>query len=98
MEAHELQQLYEKVKGTVRTIMLTQKLAKLQEAKQLKEHVDAMLYKEVVLTARLKPWLEEAYVIIGNIEGKLANLQAMQQQLQADNTGAVTEKIVEDAK
>lgn len=35
---------------------------------------------------------------MGNIESKLANLQATQQQLQADNIGVVTEKIVEDAK
>ena len=35
--------------------MLTQRLAKLQEAKQLKEQVDAALHKKVVLKARLKP-------------------------------------------
>jgi len=61
--------------------MLTQRLAKLKEAKQLKEQVDVVLHKEAVLRARLKPWLEEAYIVIGNVEGKLVTLQAMQQQV-----------------
>lgn len=78
--------------------MLTQRLGKLQEAKQMKEQVDITLHKEAVLMAQLKPWLGEAYEVTGNIEGKLATLQEMQQNLQADNIGAVMEKIVEDAK
>jgi len=32
------------------------------------------------------------------MEGKLVTLQAMQQKLQAENAGAVTEKTIEDAK
>jgi len=36
--------------------------------------------------------------MIGSIEGKLATLQATQQKLQADSSGAVTEQMVEDAK
>ena len=60
--------------------------------------MDAALHKEVVLMAWLKPWLEEAYAVTGIIEGKLETLQAMQQKLQADSAGAVTEKIMEDAK
>ena len=60
--------------------------------------MDIALHKEAVLKERLKPWLEEACAVIGNIEGKFVTLQAMQQQLQADSTGAVTEKRVEDEK
>jgi len=50
-----------------------------------------MHHKEVVLKARLRPWLDEAYSIMACIEGKLANLQATQQKLQADSSGPVTE-------
>jgi len=45
---------------------------KLQEAKALKEEVDATQIEEVVLKARLGSWLEEAYVLTTSIEGKLA--------------------------
>lgn len=48
--------------------------------------------------ARLKPWLQEAYTVTINIEGKFATLQTTQQKLQADSAGEVTEKIVEDVK
>ena len=41
-EAQELQQRYDEVKVTMRTIALTQRLEKLQEAKMLKEQVDAV--------------------------------------------------------
>lgn len=71
---------------------------KLHEAKQLKKHVDVVLHKEVVLKARLKPWLDEAYMVIASIEGKLVTLQATQQKIQADNSGAVTQQMVEDTK
>ena len=94
----ELQQCYDEVKGTTRIVALTQRLAKLQEAKQLKEQVDVVLHKEAVLKVRLKPWLEESYAAIGNIKIKLVTLQAMQPQLQANSTWAVTEKTVEDTK
>ena len=57
----------------------------------MKEQVDVALHKEAVLKVRLKSWLEEAYAVIANIEGKLVTLQEMQQKLQADSTGAVTE-------
>ena len=54
-EVSELQQRYNEVKGIAQTVTLTQRLAKLQEAKQLKERVDAALHKEAMLKARLKP-------------------------------------------
>ena len=40
IEARELQQCYDEVKWIVRTVSLTLRLAKLQEAKALKELVD----------------------------------------------------------
>jgi len=43
--------------------------------------VDAALHKEAVLKERLKPWLDEAYIVIGYIESKLTTLQAMQKKL-----------------
>ena len=51
-----------------------------------------------MLKARVKPWLDEAYVVTTSIEGKLANLQATQQKLQADSSGPVTEQLVEEVK
>ena len=51
-----------------------------------------------MLKAHLKPWLDEAYLVMTSIEGKLANLQATQQKLQADNLGPATEQLVEEAK
>jgi len=97
-EAHEIQQRYHEVKGTAQTIVLTQRLEKLQEAKQLKEQVDAALHKEAMLKARLKPWLDEAYIVTSSIEAKLVTLQVMQQNLQADSLGAMTEQMIEDVK
>ena len=49
----ELQQRYNEVKGTVQTVSLTQRLAKMQQDKSLKEQVDIAQHKEVVLKARL---------------------------------------------
>ena len=57
-----------------------------------------MLHKDVVLKARLKPSLDEAYTVIGFIEGKLTTLKSTQQKLQANNSRAVTEKMVKDTK
>jgi len=51
-----------------------QRLAKLQEAKALKEQVDIAKHKEVALKAHLQPSLDEAYAITTTIEGKLASL------------------------
>ena len=48
------------------------------------------MHKEAVLKPRPKPLLDEAYMVTGSIERKLATLQVMQQKLQADNSGAVT--------
>jgi len=60
--------------------------------------MDAMLHKELVLKARLKPYLDETYTVTGSIEGILATLEATQQKLQASNAGLVTEQTVEDTK
>lgn len=46
---------YDEVKGTTQTFVFTQRLAKQQDVKQLKEQVDVAQHKEVVLKARLKP-------------------------------------------
>lgn len=70
----------------------------MQEARQLKEQVDAAQHKEAVLKARQKPCLDEAYAVMTSIEGKLVTLQATQQKLQANSSGVVTEQMVEEAK
>ena len=60
--------------------------------------MDEALHKEVVLKARLKPWLDEAYTLTTSIEGKLAILQETQQNLQPNSSGVVTKQMVEDTK
>jgi len=40
-EARELPQQYDSVRGTVQIVVLTQQLARMQQAKALKEQVDA---------------------------------------------------------
>lgn len=42
IEARELQLQYDKVCGTSQIVFLTQRLVKLQQAKELKERVDSM--------------------------------------------------------
>ena len=74
----EIPQCYNEVKAIVRTVTITQRLTKLQEAKALKEQVDTAQHKEAVLKAYLKRWLDEAYLITTSIEGKLASLQETQ--------------------
>ena len=64
----------------------------------MKEQVDVALHKEAVINTRLKPWLDEAYAVRGNIKGNLMTLQETQQKLQGHSTGAVTEQTMEDAK
>jgi len=71
IEARELQQRYDEVKATMRTFAINQRLAKLQETKALKEKVDAAQHMETLLKARLKPWLDEACVLMITTEGKL---------------------------
>lgn len=53
IEARELQMQYDSVHGIAQTVVLTQRLARLQQAKELKEQVDAARQKEAVLKARV---------------------------------------------
>ena len=46
----------------------------MQEAKALKEQVDATWHKEAVLKAHLQPWIDEAYMITASIEGNITTL------------------------
>jgi len=52
-EAREIQQQYDSVWGTAQMVVLTQRLALMQQAKALKEQVDATRHKEAVLKARI---------------------------------------------
>lgn len=49
----ELQQQYDSVRGTAQTMVLTQQLARMQQAKELKEQVDVARHKEAVLKAHV---------------------------------------------
>lgn len=73
-EVHELQQQYDDIKGTTQTVALTQRLARIQQVKALKEQVDAAQHKEAVLKARTQPWIDEAFIITTSIEDKLAQM------------------------
>ena len=75
-KARELQQQYDSIRGTAQTVILTQLLARMQQAKALKEQVDAARHKEVVLKASVQPF-DEAFMITAQIEGKLAHIQGM---------------------
>ena len=57
-------------------VSLTQRLARTQQAKALKEQVDATRHKEAALKMRLQLWINEAYTITISIEAKLVQLQA----------------------
>lgn len=74
-EACELQQQYDRVKGTVQMVALTQRLVRMQQAKVLKAQVDATQHKEAVLKVCIQLWIDEAFTIIAAIEGKLTQMQ-----------------------
>lgn len=76
----------------MQTFVLTQRLAKLQEAKKLREQMDA------VAQGSSAEGVTKFLVITRNIEGELATLKEMQQKLQANSTREVTEKTEEDVK
>lgn len=46
----------------------------MQQAKVLKDQVDAGRHKESVLKAHIQPWIDEPFTITANIEGKLVNI------------------------
>ena len=66
-ETHELQQRYDEVKGTTQTVALTQRLARTQEERALKEQVDVARHKEAVLKVHLQSWIDMAYAITASI-------------------------------
>lgn len=72
IEVCELQQQYDNVRGMAQTIILTQRLAKMQHARAQKEQVDVARQKEALLKARVQPWIDEAFTITAEIEGKHA--------------------------
>jgi len=57
-------------------VVLTQRLVQMQQAKAPKEQVDVAQHKEVVLKACVQPWMDEAFTITTDIEGKLAHIDA----------------------
>lgn len=78
-------------------VALTQRLARMQEAKLLKEQVDVAQHKEAVLKGHLQACTNEAYTITASIGAKLTQLQATQQRIQGGSSVAVvTDQCVED--
>ena len=53
IEVHKLQDQYGNVRGTTQTFVLTQQLTKMQQARALKEQVDAARQKEALLKAHI---------------------------------------------
>jgi uncharacterized coiled-coil DUF342 family protein len=69
----------------------------MQQAKALKEQVDAARHKEAVLKARVQPWIDEAFTITTTIEGKLAQMQGTQEQMQGSSSDtAVSEQRIQE--
>ncbi len=66
-------------------VSLTQSLMRMQQAKALKEQVDAARHNEVILKACLQLWIDEAYTITTSIEAKLMQLQEMQERIQGSS-------------
>lgn len=60
---------------------LTQRLARMQHSKALKEWVDGTRRKEAVVKVCIQPWINEAFTITTIIEGKLAQMQGTQAQM-----------------
>lgn len=54
---------------------LTQRFAWMQQAKALKEKLDAALHKELDLKEHVQPWINKAFIIIAIIEGKIVQMQ-----------------------
>jgi len=48
----------------------------MREANDLKAQVDATRQKGVLLKKCIQPWMDEAFAVSTNIEGKLAHMQA----------------------
>ena len=55
-------------------VALTQRLAQMQQAKALKDQVDATQHKKDALKARIQPWIDEAFFITASIEAKLMQM------------------------
>ena len=55
-------------------VVLTRRLARMQQAKALKEQVDTAQNKEAILKAKVQPGIDEALTIMENIEGKLMHI------------------------
>lgn len=62
----------------------------MQQAKALKEQVDVARHKEAVLKECVQPWIDEAFTITTNIEGKFTHIQGMHVQMQGS---ALTTKV-----
>lgn len=86
-EARELQQAYDQLRGTAQTIAITQRLAKIREAQDLKIQADAARQKEAVVKDRLQPWLDEAFAVSTTIERKVAHMQAEYATMETTETG-----------
>lgn len=50
---------------------------RLQQAKALKEQVDATRQKEVVFKSHVQPWIDEAFLITVAIKGKLTQMKVL---------------------
>lgn len=98
-EACKLQQRDDEVKGTMQTISLTQKLMRMQQAKALKEQVDAAQHKEAFLKVCLEYWIDEAYTITTSIEENLTRLQETRERIQGSSLAtSVTKQCIEEVQ
>ena len=58
-------------------VALTRRLVQMQQAKAMKEQVNATQHKEAVLKARVQPWIDKAFTIKAEIEGKLTHMEGI---------------------
>lgn len=95
IEAWELQQAYDIVRGTTKMVAIMQQLAKMEEAQALKAQVDAARKKEAVPKECIQPWIDEAFAVSTTIEGKLVHMQVVcdPKQAAASDTNALAAHI-----
>lgn len=58
-------------------VSLTQRLTRLQQARALKDQLDGAHEKEALLKECIQPWIDEAFIVIATIEGKLETMQEL---------------------
>lgn len=97
-DLREKPQQLDEIISIVRTLVLVQWFAKLQEGKQLQNDIDEMHWKQAILMARTQPWREVASQITLLMQSKLKSMQQTQRTMGLIVEGPTTENLVEEVQ